>query len=413
MNSAIPSTLAPIYEEHHEGFRHLLRDALAAYDANVVSSWEYAGHVDPKLFRDLGAAGCFAERWKHRRLDGLPYAVILAEEMTFIGGGPGLAVSLHSEIFLGALTRLARNDFHRELLARGIHGECIGCLASTEPTGGSDLLSLRTSLSRHDDGWHLDGEKRYTSNAGCADHALVIAHDPQRPHGRNLCIAVVPLDFPGIEVVGFYEKVGIKSCDAAHLRFSAVIPDEMLLGTPGAGFFYISALLQHERITISAGLLAAARVCLGTTVAFARRRQSGDVKLIARQALRHRLADAQTATWAGEALLAAVITAARAGRDVSHQTAALKLYCARTVGQIIDECMQIFGGRGYTSNFPLERYWRDARLARIGGGADEIMREVIAADIDRPAPYFDDLVVSLERDDLVDRNVCNRGAPHV
>lgn len=399
MMSPARSKLAPVYEERHEQFRELVRGVLADYDGKVVDKWERVGHVDRALFRDLGATGCFAQRWQEGRLEGLAYTVVLAEEMSLVSGGVGLAVSLHSEVFLGALTRLAANDFQNQLLERALRGEAIGCLAATEPTGGSDLLGLQTSLTRCPDGWHLKGEKRYISNAGVATHALVLAHDPDRPRALNLQLAVVPLDFPGVEVVGFFDKVGIKSCDAAHLRFDAVLSDDMLLGAPGAGFFYVSSLLQHERLALSAGLLAVARLCLATTVAFARQRQNGGAALIERQALRHTLANAMTATWAGEGLLASIISSARAGQNVSHPTAALKLYCANAVGQVIDDCLQIFGGRGYTANFPLERHWRDARLARIGGGADEVLRDLIAAGMDRANHDFDELIVQLEQDD--------------
>jgi alkylation response protein AidB-like acyl-CoA dehydrogenase len=378
-----------------------LREALDDFDTGVIDEWERDGHVHRTLFEALGAAGCFEERWEQGRVDGLPYAVVLAEETSRISGGVALAVSLHSEIFLGALARLAANDFQRDLHTRALRGDAIGCLASTEPAGGSDLLGLRTSLTRTSDGWHLKGDKRYISNAGCADHALVVARDPTRPPARSVCLVVIPLDFPGVEVVGFFDKLGIKACDAAHLRFDAAVPQEMLLGSAGAGFFYVSSLLQHERITISAGLLAVARICLAIAVAFARQRTNGDGTLIERQALRHRFADAKTATWAGEAMLASVISAARAGRNVSHETAALKLYCANTAGHVIDECLQILGGRGYTTNFPIERYWRDSRLARIGGGTDEVMREVIGTAVDRPDQGFDALIARLGEADIV------------
>lgn len=398
-NPFIQSRFALVYEECHQRYRAVLREALSAYDSQVVDEWERAGHVDPQIFRDLGSAGCFAERWEAGRLDGLPYSVVLAEETSRLGGGVNLALSIHAEIFTGALTWLAVNDYQKQLLQRAIAGEAIGCLASTEPEGGSDLLGLRTSLTRCSEGWRLQGEKRYTSNAGTADHVLVVASDPASQRGINLSLAVVPLDFPGVEVVGFFDKVGIKSCDAAHLRFDAIVPEDMLLGRPGAGLIYISSLLQHERIAVSAELLAAARMCLAMTVAFARRRVHSGVPLIERQALRHRLADARTATWVGEAMLATVVNAARSRRDVSYQTAALKLYCATTVGKVIDECLQMFGGRGYTTNFPLERAWRDARLARIGGGADEVMREVIAAGMDHADGFYDQLIENLELED--------------
>jgi alkylation response protein AidB-like acyl-CoA dehydrogenase len=122
--------------------------------------------------------------------------------------------------------------------------------------------------------------------------------------------------------------------------------------------------------------------------------------LIDHGSIRHRLADARAELWAAEALLHGVVAAAMTGREVAYETAGTKLFCVRTAGRVIDECLQVLGGRGYTENYPLERYWRDARLARIGGGSDEVMRELIASGLDHADAEYDEWMAQLDRGDV-------------
>lgn len=392
-------SLIRLFEERHDRYRAAIRSVTEGW-VEEVAAWEADGHLPQKVFRELAAVDCFRERWSHGRLGGLPHALVVAEEVALVSGGLGVAVTLHSEIFIGLLNRLARSPWQRDVLEQALDGTAIGCFASTERRGGSDIAGAQTLATREGDAWRLTGEKCYTSNVGRATHALMLVRADGLPPGKDLCFFIVPLDADGVDVVGFYPKAGLDSCDAGHVVVDATLPSDALLGSAGAGLLYANMALQLERISISAQALTAARAALGLAIAHARQRSGADGPLIKMQAIRHRLADSATAIASGEALLYAVVTAAMAGRNVASETAALKLLCPRTAAQAVDESLQVLGARGYTSNYPLERYWRDLRVARMGGGTDEVMREIVASSLDRPNPYYEGWLETLASADL-------------
>jgi alkylation response protein AidB-like acyl-CoA dehydrogenase len=373
--------LAPA-DERADELRQLVRTVLAPHAARA-REWDAAGRLPRGVFADLGRAGAFRRRWEKGRTDGLELAVALAEETAAVSSGLGLGVTLHSEVVVALLDWLGK-DHHDDLHSAALDGQAIGCFAITEPRGGSDIESVTCTVERTSpSGWHLVGEKRFISNAAVATHALVLARSTGLAEGRNHCLVVVPMDHPGVTVTGSYPKLGGRDCDASHIVLDVELPDEAILGVPGLGLIYVMKALQHERIAVSAQLVSAARASLRLAVAYMRRRTQFDRRLLDHQALRHRVADATTRVWAAESFLSAVVLAAKGGRDVGHESAALKLFCAQMAGEVVDETIQFLGGRGYTSNYPLERVWRDVRLARIGAGTDEIMRELVANRADR------------------------------
>lgn len=390
--------LSPL-EPQHQAFRERLRAALAPWE-DLAEDWEVDGHLPREIFAVLGEAGVFRDRWAPGRTGGLPFAVVIAEETARVSYGLGLAVTLHSEVFTGLLSRLARSPEQIVLRDQALAGHAIGCFAITEPTGGSDVAAVRTRARRTSDGWELHGEKRYTSNAGRASHVALLANLEGFPANRDLGLFVVPLDAPGVEITGFYPKVGTNSCDAAHVVLQTRVGPDALLGTPGLGLLYVMQSLELERIAVSAQLVLASRTAVRLAVGYLRRREQFSRRLSEMQALRHRLADMTARVWAAESFLAGVVLAALDGRDVSHETAALKLTCASTAAFSVDESLQMFGGRGYTANYPLERMWRDVRLARIGAGTDEVMRELIASAVDRPDAEVDAVLDFLEAHDV-------------
>jgi alkylation response protein AidB-like acyl-CoA dehydrogenase len=276
----------------------------------------------------------------------------------------------------------------------------LGCLSSTEPTGGSDLAGLRTTARRDGDGWYLAGRKRYISNLGGATHTLVLARLADRLNPRDLSLFVVPMAAPGVTVRGFFPALGLSACDVGEVEFDVRLPPDALLGASGMGLAYLSRLLQFERLSIIAQLATEARTALGLAVAFAQRRAIGTGQLIDKQAVRHRLAHCQAQLWLLEAGLRDLVERTAAGLGVGHQTAALKYNASRIAETITDECLQVFGAHGYTANYPLERIWRDVRLARIGGGSEEVMIEVVASRLDRPDPYWNARLDALEAADL-------------
>lgn len=341
-----------------------------------------------------------SRRWEGGRVGGLRLGLALAEETAAITAGLGLACTLHCEVFLGVLDVLGSTPWHNTVREDALAGRVVGCFSVTETRGGSDIPGTSTIVERTADGWRLLGEKRYTSNIGVATHCVALARLADEP-GQALTVVLVPLDAPGVDIVGFYPKVGTSACDLGHVVFDVELPPDAVLGRPGLGLAHVTRVLQMERLAVSAQLLVAARYCTRLAASFMRSREvAGGQKLIDMQAPRHKLAEVTADLWAAEAFAETIVAAMEAGRDVGHQTAALKLTCGQLATVCTDTALQLMGGRGYTSNYPIERIWRDVRLARIGAGTDEVIREIVAGALDRSDAEMDQVLAGLDASDL-------------
>lgn len=381
-------------------YRLRLRQVLDAYGPSDADAWERAGRLPADLLACLGAKGVFRDRWRPGAERGVGHLVALIEETCWLSGGLSLAVTAHSEVFIGALTLLASTPHQRALLDSALAGQAIGCFAATEAHGGSDLTGIRTAVEAHGTGWRLRGRKRYVSNAGQATHLLLLARTGSAPDARDLALVLVPVDTPGVRMEGVLPAVGSKACPPGEFSFDAVLPADAMLAAGGLGLMYAVRLLQFERIAICVQLTTAARIALGMATAFARRRQIGSERLMDKQVIRHRLAHAQADLWAVQSQLRELVRSTGAGTLPTHELAGLKLVASRVCERVISDCMQVMGARGYTSNYPLERLWRDVRLARVGGGADEVMAELVGSRLDRRDERFDGLLDHYEERDL-------------
>ena len=376
-----------------EEFREVVRTAVKPFDAQVTAVWEADRHVPTAAVAALAAQGVLRERWADGDLGGLPKMVVLIQELFRCNGGLALATMGHSEIFIGALTRHGSTPAHARLLEDALSGRAVGCFAATEPQGGASLAAIQCRAVDTGDGWQLTGTKRYISNIGSATHAIVLARADNARDGADLCLFVVPLDAPGVTVDGFFDSSGVQACDVGQLSLDVKLPPDALLGSPGLGLLYASHLLQFERLAICALLLGAAETALGLAAGYARSRPVGSGRLIDKQVIRHRLAEAQADLWNLQSRLDEIVAfAVREQSMPPHQVSALKLTAGRRVVEIIDMAMQIFGARGNTSAFPLEKLWRDCRIARIGGGTDEVLADVVASYLDRPDRSVDEFI---------------------
>jgi alkylation response protein AidB-like acyl-CoA dehydrogenase len=367
----------------------------------AVADWERDGHLPPTFFRDLAKTGYLRDRWRDGATTGLPLATAMARRLGPLSGGVALALSVHSEVFMMALRLMGRSRYAEELFEGALDGEVIGCLAATEDGGGSDLRGAQTRAVRTETGWMVRGRKRYTTNAGGATHTLVLA---QTELGDRLApsLLLVDLAASGVEVTGFYPKLGTLAADTGRIVLDTAVAPHALVGPVGSGLLTLLRCLRFERTMISAGVLSVARRALDLAVAFARLRRLGDQRLLDLQAVRHRLAEAQTRLVAVETMLDAVVARTAAGTVTDQDVATLKFLAARTACDVTDDAIQVFGGRGYTSVFPLERMYRDVRLARIGGGTDEVMLEIVASTLDRSDELAERSLASyLEADERV------------
>ncbi|MFC6082769.1 acyl-CoA dehydrogenase family protein [Sphaerisporangium aureirubrum] len=383
------------------GFREQVRGMLSAFDEKDFESWEQDRHIPKEVIASLGEAGLFRRRWERGAERGVPRLVAMCQEICDVSSGLALVAMGQSEVFIGALQWLGKGERQKALLEDALDGRTVGCFGATEPRGGSSLAGMRTTAVAVEGGWRLTGCKRYISNVGRADQILVLAKMENPAHVGDLSLFLLPLDHPGVTIDGFFDTMGLHGCDVGQVTFDAELPADALLGNHGVGLLYATHLLQFERLAICAQLIASAATALRLAVAYARRRSIGNDRIMDKQAIRHRLAACQAELWNLEARLAQLVDIAqRDGRMPSHGIAALKLTAGESACRIIDTAMQVFGARGYSKNFPLERFWRDARLSRLGGGTDEVLADMVASGIDRQDPPFEDLISRLSMSDL-------------
>jgi alkylation response protein AidB-like acyl-CoA dehydrogenase len=361
-----------------------------------ADGWERDGHLPRELFAVLGTAGVFRDRWRHGPLGGLPLARAMVEELTVRNAGAALAVSLHSEVFLNALT-VYGGDGHRTTREAALDGTAIGCTAITEPGGGSNIPGIATTAVREHERWRVQGSKRFITNVGRATHALVLARGG--PGAAACTLFAVPLDHPGVRVTGFFRTLGMRSVDNGAIELDTTLPEHMVVGRPGAGLGMVLRMLDFERLAAAVGLVAGARHTLRLAAAYMRQRTQFGKRLFDHQALRHRLADSWVQVEAAAALVDRAVRPEH-GRLSHHLVAAAKLAAVRAGAAAVDEALQIFGGRGYTDAYRLEQHYRDARLIRIGGGTDEMMREIVAARLDTEDAESEALLNDLARGDV-------------
>lgn len=385
------------------GYRELVRRACESFHDGAARQWEAERHIPRAALRTLAAGGVFLARWEPGAIGGLPCVVAMSEELFRCSSGLALAAMGHSEIFIGALRRHASTPAQQRLLAEALEGQVVGCFAATEPQGGSSLADVRSAAVSVTGGWRLTGTKRFVSNVGSATHAVVLVRAQGAVRADDLSLFVLPLDLPGVRVDGFFDTSGVRSCDVGQITFDTAVPKDALLGSQGLGLLYASHLLQFERVAICAQLLTAAQTALDLATAYARRRRVGAARVMDKQVIRHRLALGYAELWNLQSRLSSLIdAAARENVMPAHEIAALKITAGQTVTRLVDICMHVFGARGDTAAFPMERLARDCRLARIGGGTDEVLTDVVASLIDRPDPVAEEM---LDRAVLADQPV--------
>lgn len=366
-------------------FRDQTRAALKAFTAEDFAAWETDRHVPRGAVAALAEQGLFRTRWANGAYAGIDRMTVLIEELFQHDSGLALAAMGQSEVFIGALVRHGSGTAHAQLLEDALSGRAVGCFAATEPHGGAQLAGIRTRAVAQDGGWHLSGTKRYISNLGSATHAVVLARTDQAQDAADLSLFIVPLDTAGVSVDGFFDSSGVRSCDVGQLTLDARLPAEALLGSSGLGLLYASHLLQFERLAICALLLAGGESALELATGFARGRHIDGGRVIDKQVIRHRLATARAELWNLQSRFSEIVAFARREQALPpHQISALKLTAGTRVLEIIDTAMQIFGARGNTAAYPLERLWRDCRIARVGGGTDEVLSDMVASYVDRP-----------------------------
>jgi acyl-CoA dehydrogenase len=370
------------FSDHHDELRRSIRSFVEAELAPHASEWESAKDFPNWVFERLGELGflglAYPEEYGGGGGDYL-CSIVLAEEMTRCGsGGVAMAVAVQTDMAVPPLYKFGTEAQKQRYLVPAIKGEKIFCLGITEPDAGSDVANIQTAAKKVDGGWVISGRKIFITNGRRADAITLVAKTDREAGHQGISLFVVDTDTEGYEVERTLDKVGMHSSDTAEISFTDMfVPDDALLGKEGEGFYNISWELQGERLIGAAGSIAGARRAFEAALAYAQQRETFGRPIGKHQVIRHALADMATEIEAAQQLVYHAAWLVNEGEYPVREISMAKLITGEVAWKVVDKAVQIFGGYGYAMEFPIQRAWRDTRLIRIGGGTDEVMREVI------------------------------------
>jgi alkylation response protein AidB-like acyl-CoA dehydrogenase len=370
-----------IFEDEHEAFRQLCHDFLAREAAPHTAEWETTGIVDRLVWKQAGDAGLLGfevpEEFGGSGVKDFRYNAIISEEIAATGS-VGVGFTLHNDIVAPYLLSLCTEEQKARWLPGFVSGENITAIAMTEPSTGSDLASIRTTARPDGDGFVLNGSKTFITNGIHSDLVIVAAKtDPAAGH-RGMSLLVVERGMPGFERGRNLAKAGQHAQDTAELFFSDVkVPRANLLGEEGRGFGYLMANLPQERLSIAVAAVAGMQRAVDLTLAYAKERTAFGSPIGNFQASRFAMAEMVTKTRAAQSYLDQCILALNAGELTADEAAGVKYWTTDLLAEVADAAVQLHGGYGYMDEYEVSRIWRDARVTRIYGGTNEIMKEIV------------------------------------
>ncbi|MCL1483124.1 MULTISPECIES: acyl-CoA dehydrogenase family protein [unclassified Marinobacter] len=367
-------------------FRESVIKALEKEIKPHYEQWEKDGIAPRKLWNTLGDAGMLCvDVPEDCGGCGAPfqYSVVVSEELARMGfGALSTNVMVHSDIVAPYLSHLGNDEQKQQWLPKMVSGETVGAIAMTEPGAGSDLQAMRTSAVKEGDDYILNGSKTFITNGQHADMVIVAAKTDPSAGAKGVSLFLVDTTLEGYGVGRNLDKIGQHAGDTSELFFADMrVPASALLGEAGKGFAYLMQELPRERLVIGALGVAAARGALDLTVAYCQERVLFGQKLAQLQNTRFEMARMETEYRINKAFVDQCINEYVAG-TLNAATASMAKYSATEMQcRVTDGCLQLFGGYGYTSEYPISRAFADARVQRIYGGTSEIMKEIIARSI--------------------------------
>lgn len=368
--------------EHTELQRNLKRFIDSEINPHV-DEWEEAEIFPAKeLFRKMGALG-FLGVSKPEQFGGLgldySYSVAMAETLGHIQcGGVPMAIGVQTDMATPALARFGSDQLRAQFLAPAISGDAVACIGVSEPGAGSDVASIKTTARKDGDDYVINGSKMWITNSLQADWMCLLANTSDDPSHRNKSLIIVPMDTKGISVGKKIRKIGMNSSDTGLIYFDEVrVPQRYRIGDEGKGFTYQMLQFQEERMWAAASNVQMMNNCIDATIEYATERKLFGASLIDNQWVHFKLAELKTEVESLRALTYRACELYLAGEDVTELASMAKLKCGRLSRLVPDGCLQFWGGTGFTWDNQVSRFYRDGRLASIGGGADEVMLGII------------------------------------
>ena len=385
-----PRSPLPPFGAEHEELRETARRFVRAEIAPHVDEWERAREFPRELFARCGELGFlglkFPEAYGGQGGSHLHDAVWV-EELARCGGSGGVGAGLggHASIAMPPIHAFGTEEQKQRWLVPGIAGEKIGALGITEPGAGSDVAAITTRAeplpeggAKSGGGWRVNGAKTFITNGVRADFLVCAVKTTGEGGHSGLSFLVLEREMPGYEVSRKLEKMGWHSSDTAELAFTDVeVPPENLLGAENEGFKLIMANFAWERLLMAIGAIGGMDGLVEKTVAYAGEREAFGRAIGSFQAIRHQVAEMALRAESSRALTNHALRLFHQGSDCIREVTMAKLLTQRALVEVADTALQIHGGYGYTREYGIERALRDARLGPIGGGTDEIMKEIL------------------------------------
>jgi alkylation response protein AidB-like acyl-CoA dehydrogenase len=372
-----------LYEDLHEDFRASFRTFLEREVIPHYMDWEREGIVPRELYAAAGRGGFLGmavpEADGGAGAEDFRLNMVIGEECQRAGVGSfGLGITLHNDICLPYFLSYCTPEQRERWLGGIVSGELITAIAMTEPGIGSDLAGMSTTARRENGHYVVNGSKTFITNGVNADLVVTaVKTDPSQKH-RGISLVVLERGMEGFERGRNLEKVGQHAQDTAELSFDDVqVPVANLLGDEGKGFLYLVSNLPQERLSIAASAVAAAEAMLGWTLEYVRERTAFGQTIGSFQNTRFELAELHGEVQIARTFIDRCAVALDAGDLTPEEAATAKWWCTDLQGRVADRCLQLFGGYGYMVEYPIARAWADARVTRIYGGANEIMKEIV------------------------------------
>jgi len=373
-----------LFTPAHEAFRAQVRSFVESQLAPHAEQWEREATLPRQVFRELGAEGLlgltYPRQYGGRELD-FGYNVVLAEELPRSRMmGLTLSVITQTNVFSPLLATLGTEEQKREFLAPAIRGEKIGCFALTEPSGGSDFVrAVQCTAEDAGDFWILTGEKKFITNGPIADFAVVFTRTKPQEGLNSFTLVIVPTDTPGFRVKEKLRKLGMHTSPTGWLEFDHCrVPKWLTLGKPNLAYFYVMRNILEERLVGGAAGVSAAAIVLEETIRYLQQRRAFRGRLADLQALRHQIAELAADIEIGRRFVHSVCESYRDGKVEAKEICMIKFRVLEMAQRVVERCLQFHGGYGFLEDNWITRLYRDARVLSVGGGASELMKDLVA-----------------------------------
>ncbi len=348
-----------------------------------VDEWEAAGILPAhEMFKSMAGNG-FLGIHKPEKYGGLgldfSYAAVMTEALGKIkSAGVAMAIGVQTDMCTPALAEHGSEELCSEFLTPAISGEYVGCIGVSEPGGGSDVAALKTTARKDGDDYVITGTKMWITNGMQADFCCLLANTGDGPAHKNKSLIVVPMNTKGVSTPKKISKIGMHSSDTAQIFFDDVrVPQRYLIGQENMGFLYQMQQFQYERLWIGLNNGAFLQRAIDITVEYTKERSAFGRPLSDNQWIGYTLAQMQAEVAALRAISWQGVEMIEAGEDATEIATMAKLIAGQLARKVPDKCLQFWGGMGYSDESEISRIYRDARLTSIGGGADEVMMQIL------------------------------------